>query len=414
MGKSKGLAAFCVILAVATTPAAATEGVNGTTLRPAQDKAKVDGCKIAKPGAYEVAIGDIIELDYTYPVVPDAIPKKVDHKQTLGGSVVMSSLGFRSVSVPHLLGVGTIAFYFEAKRAGGDTITLIIDGEEYEYKFRVAGAEKEETLLPIRQQTAFQVDPIKIRVVGKEDFKVHRMEVVAKVPGEYALPFRKDDPVPPEPNGRREPNGKVTFFGKCTADEGLWHWGDCARYEDSFSMDVWIGRRYEEDTSGLNRPGYVIHAVQDGNLSSLDADGKVFFFNGPPRTTQGHHSTDCPYRLVINTKDQNEVVQAISMEPIYKPAADEKKDVKAADPMEGVVSGLDVQKQQGGFKVFAFITNSDGAEIQVVTTEQRFQTTLEQASGNYATIKDHKPKVEVDYKVQDGENVITRIRFEDR
>lgn len=98
---------------------------------------------------------------------------------------------------------------------------------------------------------------------------------------------------------------------------------------------------------------------------------------------------------------------------------DKKQTPSSIDPqadqiIEGLVSGLDVQKQQQGFKVFAFVTDAAGQDIQIVTTEQRFQTTLEQASGNYTKIADHKPTVEVTYKVQGGENVITRIRFEDR
>ena len=95
-------------------------------------------------------------------------------------------------------------------------------------------------------------------------------------------------------------------------------------------------------------------------------------------------------------------------------AAIQDVDAAADQSKEGVISGLDVQKQQQGFKVFAFVTESPNSEIQVVTSEQRFQTVLEQASGNVNKIQDHKPRVEVSYKVQDGDKVITRIRFLDR
>lgn len=81
--------------------------------------------------------------------------------------------------------------------------------------------------------------------------------------------------------------------------------------------------------------------------------------------------------------------------------------------IEGVISGLDIQKQSSGFKVFVFVTDG-GTETQVVTSEHRFQTALEQASGNYDTIADHKPRVEVSYKNQGGDKVITRVRFLDR
>jgi hypothetical protein len=111
--------------------------VDGRTVRPALDEAKVQGCKIAKPGDYEVTVGDLIELDYTYPIVPAAIPRKAECKQTLLGAVAKSPLGFRTVTTPRLAGTGTVAFYFDAKKEGEDTISLIIDGAEYAYKFKV-------------------------------------------------------------------------------------------------------------------------------------------------------------------------------------------------------------------------------------------------------------------------------------
>jgi hypothetical protein len=95
-------------------------------------------------------------------------------------------------------------------------------------------------------------------------------------------------------------------------------------------------------------------------------------------------------------------------------AAIQDVDATADQSMEGVISGLDVQKQQQGFKVFAFVTDSTNSEIQVVTAEQRFQTVLEQASGNVTKIQDHRPRVEVTYRVQGGQKVITRVRFLDR
>jgi hypothetical protein len=115
----------------------ATEGVKGNTVRPDLDKAKVKGCRIAKPGDYKVSRGDLIELDYTYPVVPGSIPDKVSYKKIRNAAVVPSSLGIRSVVQPGRLGGGTIAFYFQARRKGKGTVVLIIDGAEYTYHFTV-------------------------------------------------------------------------------------------------------------------------------------------------------------------------------------------------------------------------------------------------------------------------------------
>jgi hypothetical protein len=181
----------------------------------------------------------------------------------------------------------------------------------------------EEAFLTIEQQTVYQVDPIQIRVKGREAFKVHRIEVVAKVP-HFADPFDNGAAAARETKEdlALQPNGKITFFGRCTNNDGRWHWGDCLEYEDSFTMDIRVAGRFETDRSGLGRHGYTIMGVTNGALYRLDADEKFFFFNGPPTTTVGPHSIDCPYRLVINTKHENELVQAISMEPIYKPATD--------------------------------------------------------------------------------------------
>jgi hypothetical protein len=145
----------CVAATLATASARAEDGVDGVTVRPMQDKAKVEGCKIAIPAEYEVTVGDLIELDYTYPVIPVAIPNNVNYKQTLTEAVGKSPLGFRRVTTPKMVGTGTIAFYFDAKKVGEETVTLIIDEAEYAYKFKVvASTEEAKTVsIPIANET---------------------------------------------------------------------------------------------------------------------------------------------------------------------------------------------------------------------------------------------------------------------
>jgi hypothetical protein len=41
------------------------------------------------------------------------------------------------VSTPPLVGMTSIAFYFDAKMEGEETISLSIDDKEYTYKFKV-------------------------------------------------------------------------------------------------------------------------------------------------------------------------------------------------------------------------------------------------------------------------------------
>lgn len=134
MNNKSVIGASLAMLALAST---VSFGLDGTTVRPVQEKAMVAGCKIAKPGTYEVAVGDLIELDYTYPVVPPAIPQKVKFNQTTTGAVAKASLGFRKVTTPKLVGTETIAFYFDAVKVGTETVTLIIDEAEYTYQFKV-------------------------------------------------------------------------------------------------------------------------------------------------------------------------------------------------------------------------------------------------------------------------------------
>jgi hypothetical protein len=119
----------------------AVDGVQGTVYRPVQVDAALKGCQIAKPGDHHVCTGDLIELDYSYPIVPAALPTKVSFKQTLGGAIKPSPLGIRLVNST-LIGASTIAFYFEAVKPGKETITILIDDKEYEFRFEVKKCEE--------------------------------------------------------------------------------------------------------------------------------------------------------------------------------------------------------------------------------------------------------------------------------
>ncbi|MBL8794532.1 MAG: hypothetical protein JNM56_11555 [Planctomycetia bacterium] len=132
------LAGLLVVdLAAGEDPPSGPAGVKGVVIRPARDKAQVDGCHVSKPGDYQATVGDLIELEYSYPVVPTAMPKKVDFKVTLIGAVAPSPLGIRKVVTPQLIGAHTLVFFFEAKKAGEDTVTVEVDGKGYPYKFKV-------------------------------------------------------------------------------------------------------------------------------------------------------------------------------------------------------------------------------------------------------------------------------------
>jgi hypothetical protein len=133
------LVAFVLTIVSVASAARAVEGVSGTTVRPTSEEAKVKGCHIARPDEYEINVGDLVDLEYSYPVVPTTIPQKVSVTSTLTGAVTASPLGIRTLRTPPLVGMTTIAFYFDAKAAGEETISLSIDDQQYTYKFKVAG-----------------------------------------------------------------------------------------------------------------------------------------------------------------------------------------------------------------------------------------------------------------------------------
>jgi hypothetical protein len=110
-------------------------------IRPKKVDTKVKGCQISEPGEYRATEGDLIELEYTFPIVPGCIPKKVDREWDKG-AIYGSKLGIRNLIVPQLIGVGTYLFYFSAKHEGTGTAIVVIDDVKYEYRFEVAANPK--------------------------------------------------------------------------------------------------------------------------------------------------------------------------------------------------------------------------------------------------------------------------------
>ena len=108
-------------------------------IRPVLVDGEVDGTQIAKPGEYQVTVGDLIELEYSYPTVPTAIPKELRFRSSVR-SVVGSTGVAKEVIVPGLTGVSKKAFCFRATSEGTSEVTLNIDGNQYQYSITVEGA----------------------------------------------------------------------------------------------------------------------------------------------------------------------------------------------------------------------------------------------------------------------------------
>ena len=112
------------------------DGPRGNVIRPKKVDAKVKGCQVSEPGKYQATAEDLIEIEYTFPIYPAAMPKRVG-VETDKGALYPSKLGIRNVIVPQLVGTGTYVFYFEAKHEGKGTAFVVIDDVKYEYGFNV-------------------------------------------------------------------------------------------------------------------------------------------------------------------------------------------------------------------------------------------------------------------------------------
>lgn len=156
----------------------------------------------------------------------------------------------------------------------------------------------EKSVIPVRQQTAYQVHPIKLKVPDRKYFAVHRLEIA----GEFS--------------GSTRP-GKITFFGR---SPHVSHWGDgvnedgTAHTPESIEREVQISGRFEEDVLGFMRLGMLIH------LPGLP-HGWTLFLNGPPRHGTGILYPDSPFRLSIFVDDGKRAIQVLTMEPIVRALA---------------------------------------------------------------------------------------------
>lgn len=109
----------------------------GTIVRPLKVDARVSGTQIAKPGNYTVAVGDLLEFEYSNPVVPHAMPKKLDFRISDANVLDAIEPVVKNVVSPGLMGNSTKAFCFRAANPGTESLTLIVDSHEYQYSITV-------------------------------------------------------------------------------------------------------------------------------------------------------------------------------------------------------------------------------------------------------------------------------------
>ena len=113
-----------------------------TLYRPSKKPAKVAGAEVSMPGDHEVCVGDMIELEYTYPVTPSTIPKEIALMDGFQGNVLPSDCGWAQGVRSELIGSQTIVFSYVAKKPGTENVWFAIVGPDgsdhtYEYNFKV-------------------------------------------------------------------------------------------------------------------------------------------------------------------------------------------------------------------------------------------------------------------------------------
>jgi len=116
------LAAF-LVCGLGTRGADEVAGVKGTIHRVERNKENLD-----KEVKVEAKVGDVIALQWTYPVVPGALPTTVEGKSD---SDAVKYVEARRVLVyPRLLGVDRVAGSFRAEKAGKATIALTVKSKD--------------------------------------------------------------------------------------------------------------------------------------------------------------------------------------------------------------------------------------------------------------------------------------------
>ncbi len=75
----------------------------------------------------KVKVGDVIEIDWTYPIVPASLPTKVSASSD---SDAVKKIDIRRIVRPKILGTGTLGAFFKAEKAGKATLTFSISAGE--------------------------------------------------------------------------------------------------------------------------------------------------------------------------------------------------------------------------------------------------------------------------------------------
>jgi len=115
------LLAVAVVLWTSSLRAGEIPGVTGNLTRIAKDKENA-----ATPDKVTVAVGDLIEIDWTYPVVPATLPTAASAKSSADAAKFVE---IRSIYRTKLLGTGMLGALFKAEKPGKATLTFVVKSQ---------------------------------------------------------------------------------------------------------------------------------------------------------------------------------------------------------------------------------------------------------------------------------------------
>ncbi len=117
----------CGLVLGGLTPAALNDenlqGVDGSLTR-----IEKNGGNAGTEDKIHVKVGDVIEIDWTYPIVPASLPTKV---KASSDNEAVTKTDIRRIVRPKLVGTGTLGAFFKAAKIGKATLTFEISSGEH-------------------------------------------------------------------------------------------------------------------------------------------------------------------------------------------------------------------------------------------------------------------------------------------
>jgi len=137
MSKTRLILSVVLTVIFSTGGQSYSQSGSNSILRPHLVDSNVSGAKISKTGDYVVQVGELIQIEYSYPVSPRFSPKEIKFQLT---GMAIKTIGSEAKNVStRLMGSGRKSLCMEATKPGTSKLKLLIDENCYEYDFVVKG-----------------------------------------------------------------------------------------------------------------------------------------------------------------------------------------------------------------------------------------------------------------------------------